>query len=43
MQAHVGVRMALHNFDERPVASCKRLLEYVVEITGRLVSVDDED
>ena len=35
--------MALKNFDERMVAARKRLLEYVIEIAGRLVSVDDEN
>jgi hypothetical protein len=33
--------MALEDFDKRPVAPRKRLLEYVVKVAGRLVSVDD--
>ena len=43
VQAHARVRMPLKHLDERPVASRKRLLEYVIEVAGRLVSVNDED
>jgi hypothetical protein len=43
MQAHARVRMPLQHIDKRPVASRKRLLEYMIEIAGRLVSVNDED
>ena len=40
-QQKARVRMALKDFDERPIASRKRLLEYVIEIAGRLVRVDE--
>ena len=43
MQAHARVRVPLQYFDERQVAARKRLLEYVIEVAGRLVSVNDED
>jgi hypothetical protein len=33
--------MAFEDLDERPVAPCKRLLEYVIEVAGRLVSMND--
>jgi hypothetical protein len=35
--------MAFEHFDKRPVATRERLLEYVIEVAGRLMSVDDEN
>jgi hypothetical protein len=33
--------MSLQNFDERVIAPLKRLFEYVIEVTGRLMRMDE--
>jgi hypothetical protein len=35
--------MALENLDKRPIAPRKRLFEYVIEIAGRLMRVDEQN
>jgi hypothetical protein len=35
--------MSLQNLDERVIAPRKRLFEYVIEIAGRLMRVDDKN
>jgi hypothetical protein len=34
--------MALQHFNERAIASRERLFEYVIEIAGRLVRMNDQ-
>jgi len=43
MQPHARVGVPLQHFNERPIASCKRLLEYVIKIAGWLVSVNKQN
>jgi hypothetical protein len=35
--------MSLQNLNERVVATRKRLFEYVIEIAGRLMRVDEQN
>jgi hypothetical protein len=35
--------MAVEHFDKRAIATRKRLLEYVIEVAGRLVSVNEKN
>ena len=43
VQAHARVGMALEHFNERQIASRERLFEYVIEIAGRLVRVNEQN
>jgi hypothetical protein len=43
MQSHARIRMAFEHLDERPIAARKRLLEYVIEIAGWLMRVDEQN